>query len=281
MSPQLEGFIEFITINKGLSEATIDGYTRDLVSIEKSVGKPLIELDQTTILNHVMQTQNRRTLNRKLSSLNAFYAFCYDKAFTEEQQKFRLAKLPKYLPKYLEVDEIRKGLEHVDRSKWLGLRDYAFILFLFATGLRVSEALSVELSDIDGNWVKVRFAKGEKERIVPIADEALDAINNYLEALPKKSVILWQNYKGNALSRVSAFEITKKYLGVSPHVLRHSYATALILGGADLRVVQDLLGHASMLTTQIYTHIEKAVLRDTMLRHHPLTKEAGYATATA
>lgn len=273
MSNELEAFIEYITINKGLSSATIDAYRSDLTSMEVAIELPMININQTTALNHLMTIENRRTLNRKLSSMNAFYAFCYEKEYIQKNQKFRLSKLPKSLPHYLEIDQIRKGLLVVDKTKWLGLRDYAFILFLFATGLRVSEALQVERSDIDENWVKVRFAKGEKERLVPIAQEALNALERYLDATPTKQSFLWQNYTGKILSRVTAFKITQKYLNVSPHVLRHSYATALILGGADLRVVQDLLGHASMLTTQIYTHIEKAVLRDTVLRHHPLLKE--------
>ncbi len=273
MSPQLEAFIEYLSVIRQLSPATIEAYRLDLVSMEKSIGKPMIEVLQQDIFDYLSDVSNRRTLNRKLSSANAFFDFCFKKEFTDAPQKFRLAKIPKYLPKYLEIDEIRKGLHLIDRAKWTGKRDYALILFLFATGVRISEALSIEKNDINENWVKIRFAKGEKERIVPIADEALEALALYLDDAPKKQSFLWQNYKGEPLSRVSAFKITQKYLGVSPHVLRHSYATAMILGGADLRVVQELLGHSSMLTTQIYTHIEKAVLRDTVLRYHPLKRE--------
>jgi integrase/recombinase XerD len=118
----------------------------------------------------------------------------------------------------------------------------------------------------------VRFAKGEKERVVPIAKIALDAINSYLESRGDIEPYLFVNYKKKLISRVSIFKITKKYLGVSPHVLRHSYASSLIVGGADLRVVQELLGHSSLLTTQIYTHIQKAHLKDTINSYHPLSK---------
>ncbi|MDH5465324.1 MAG: tyrosine-type recombinase/integrase [Thiovulaceae bacterium] len=273
MSKELEAYIEYISVIKGLSAASIEAYTLDLNSIESGLEKDLIDLSELQVFNFLASIKNRRTLNRKLSALNAFYDFCLKKDFLQEQHKFRLSKVPKHLPKYLEIDAILKGLEMIDTSKWNGLRDYALILFLFATGMRISEALQIEKADINENWVKVRFAKGEKERMVPIADEALEALHHYLEVRPKEHSLLWINYQGKALSRISAFKLTQKYLGVSPHVLRHSYATAMILGGADLRVVQELLGHASMLTTQIYTHIEKEVLRDTVLRCHPLKKE--------
>lgn len=273
MSDTLQAFIEYITVIKALGSSTIEAYQHDLLSIEQGTGKALLQLQEHEILHFLGTIQNRRTLNRKLSSLNAFYDFCFKQEFVEQHQKFRLSKMPKYLPKYLEVDQIRKGLAMIDRSKWTGKRDYALILFLFATGMRISEALQTEQSDLNENWIKVRFAKGEKERIVPIADEAIAALREYLDARPMDNTLLWVNYQNRPLSRVSAFNITQKYLQVSPHVLRHSYATAMILGGADLRVVQELLGHASMLTTQIYTHIERAVLRDTVLRCHPLKQE--------
>lgn len=273
MSPQLEAFIEYIQIIKGLSPKTVEAYRSDLLAFENTLLKPMIEMNHEDIFSFVANISNRRTLNRKLSSANAFFQFCFQSEFKEEKQKFSLTKIPKYLPRYLEIDDVRKGLSRIDRSTWLGKRDYALILFLFATGTRITEALSVERSDINDQWIKIRFAKGEKERIVPIAKEALEALEDYFQALPKSTSFLWQNYKHESLSRISAFKITQKYLSVSPHVLRHSYATAMVLGGADLRVVQELLGHSSMLTTQIYTHIEKAVLRDTVLRFHPLKSE--------
>ena len=273
MSPQLEAFIEYIQIIKGLSLKTVEAYKSDLLAFETTLGKPMIEMKHEDIFNLVSTISNRRTLNRKLSAANAFFNFCFNSEFIQEKQKFSLSKIPKYLPRYLEIDDIRKGLALIDRTTWLGKRDYALILFLFATGTRVSEALNVERNDLSDQWVKIRFAKGDKERIVPIAVEALNALDDYFQALPKSTSFLWQNYKHEPLSRISAFKITQKYLNVSPHVLRHSYATAMVLGGADLRVVQELLGHSSMLTTQIYTHIEKAVLRDTVLRFHPLKRE--------
>ena len=158
----------------------------------------------------------------------------------------------------------------IDRSTVSGLRDYALILFLYASGCRVSELLGVQRRDISEGWLKIRYAKGEKERVVPVAPVALDALKSYLEASGVQSSYTWLNYRGEPLSRISAYKIVKKYLGVSPHVLRHSFASALIIGGADLRVVQELLGHSSLITTQIYTHIQRENLADTIKRYHPL-----------
>jgi integrase/recombinase XerD len=181
-----------------------------------------------------------------------------------------MAKVPKNLPKYVSNEEILDGINLIDRSKVIGLRDYALILFLYASGCRISEALNVQRADIVEGWLKIRFAKGEKERVVPLAPVATQALEYYLKEQTLSSPYLWLNYRGEQLSRISAYKIVKKYLGVSPHILRHSFASSLIIGGADLRVVQELLGHASLETTQIYTHIQKQNLADTMHQFHPL-----------
>ncbi len=272
ISAQLEAFIEFITIIKALSKASIEAYQNDLTLIEESYNKPLIELDEVRLLEYLSQFENKRTLNRKLSSINAFFSFCHQEFANgnSEKRKFKFSKIPSTLPKYLGYDEIMSALENIDRSSWIGLRDYALILFLYATGLRISECLSIEHNDLEGLWLRVRHTKGDKERMVPVAQEAINAIKAYELECPLESTKIWLNYQGKSLSRISAYKITQKYLNVSPHVLRHSYATALILGGADLRVVQELLGHSSLLTTQVYTHIQKQNLQETLLQFHPM-----------
>ena len=217
--------------------------------------------------------ENPRTLNRKLSSVNAFFDFCYKNHFVDEKTKLKSAKIPKLLPKFLTYKEIQEGLSLIDKSSWIGLRDYALILFLYATGARISECLKLKRDDLEGEWLQIRHAKGEKQRWVPIAKTAIDALKEYQKEFKYEKEHLWCNYKGDVLSRISAYKITQKYLGVSPHVLRHSYATSLITGGADLRVVQELLGHASLETTQIYTHIQKQNLKDTVDVFHPMAKE--------
>ncbi|MBD3799594.1 tyrosine-type recombinase/integrase [Sulfuricurvum sp.] len=273
MSKELEAFIEYITVIKALSSRTIEAYRGDLIDLEMALGKSLVEIDSSAVFRALEHHRNKRTLNRKLSSFNSFLDFCHRNRFDSASTKFALAKVPKNLPKYLPYEAIQTGLQMIDRSDWIGLRDYALILFLYATGVRVSESLVVQEGDIEGEWLRIRHGKGEKERYVPIAPEALKALRTYQDALPYKRLNLWLNYRGEPLSRISVFKITQKYLGVSPHAIRHSYATSLILGGADLRVVQELLGHASLLTTQIYTHVQKHNLQETVLNHHPMAHQ--------
>ena len=272
MSTQLEAFIEYITIIKALSKASVEAYTKDLSLIEEHYKNSLLKLNEEKILKYLSSFENKRTLNRKLSSLNAFYDFCYKEFETEDENKpfFKFSKVPSLLPKYLPFEKIMSNLELIDRGTWIGLRDYALILFLYATGLRISECLSIEHGDFEEQWLRVRHTKGDKERMVPVALEAVRAIKAYESECPFESTKVWLNYQGKGLSRISAYKVCKKYLNVSPHVLRHSYASALIIGGADLRVVQELLGHASLLTTQVYTHIQKQNLQDTVLKYHPM-----------
>ena len=270
MSNELEAFLEYISITKALSKRSVEAYSSDLVTLENSLSKPLILLESKMVLTHLSKYKNKRTLNRKLSSINAFFDFCYKSHFVSEYSKLKLAKIPKLLPKFLPYNSIKDSLNNIDRSTWIGKRDYALILFLYATGTRISECLTLSRNDIDGPWLHVRHAKGEKERMIPIAKAAKNAIDEYLGELKYEKDFVWCNYMGNTLSRISAYKITKKYLGVSPHVLRHSYATSLIIGGADLRVVQELLGHSSLLTTQVYTHVQKQNLKDTVEICHPL-----------
>jgi len=271
LSRYLESFLEYLLINKAVSKNTYDAYKRDLSQFEEFLNKPLIEADTGDIIAFLSQIENKRSLNRKLSAINSFFDFAYKRDLVKDKHKIKQAKIPKNLPKYLTKDEILNSVSHINyENSWFELRDKALILFLYATGLRVSEAMNVKLSDIDEGWVKVTMAKGEKQRMVPIADMAMEAIKEYLNKRPCDSEYLFVNKNCNKLSRISAFNITKKYLNVSPHVLRHSFATSLVLGGADLRIVQELLGHASLNTTQIYTHIQKENLKDTVLKYHPL-----------
>ena len=273
LSKELEAFLEYISVTKALNKKSISAYMGDLSSIETELNTNLIEIDSDKLLNLLSKYENKRTLNRKLSSVNAFFDFCYSNNFLNEKTKLKSAKIPKLLPKFLSSEKLIAGIELCDKSTWLGLRDAALLYFLYASGVRISECLSLTKEDLDGEWLLVRHAKGDKERLVPVAKVALDALDVYLRECPYEKDYLWCNYKGEKLSRVSAFKITQKYLGVSPHVLRHSYATALITGGADLRVVQELLGHASLITTQVYTHIQKQHLSETVEVCHPFSNK--------
>lgn len=272
----LVAFQEYLSISKALEANTIKSYLCDLRQFQTHFQKnDILKLQTTDVFTFLSQFENKRTLNRKLSSINAFYDFCHKLDFSQSNINIPMAKVPKNLPKYLSFEEIKEGLNRIDTSKLLGLRDYALILFLYASGCRVSEAILSTRDDLNSKdpnnaWLKIRFAKGQKERMVPIAPIAIEAIENYLHKASIQSKYLWLNYRGEPLSRISAYKIVKSYLNVSPHVLRHSFASSLIVGGADLRVVQELLGHSSLETTQIYTHIEQGHLAQTINSYHPL-----------
>jgi len=275
MSNILVAFQEYLIIIKSLSINSIKAYISDLVEYENFLilkKKKLIVSTSDDLIDYLKDVSSPRTQNRYLSSINSFYTFADEHYDDIDIPKASFAKIPKKLPKYLSNDVILKTLNNIDRTKELGLRDYAIILFLYATGVRVSELLQVKKNDINKNWVKVIYAKGSKQRVVPIAKSAIDAINSYLENRKHKSEYLFLNYKGNHLSRISIFKITQKYFGVSPHTFRHSYATALILGGADLMVVSELLGHSNIETTQIYTHIQQQHLTQTIKKFHPINQ---------
>lgn len=271
MSDILTAFEEYISVTKTLDTQTVAFYLSDLQQLERFIeNRELVQLDTTDVIQFLATFENKRTLNRKLSAINTFFHFCHLQNITQNKIKIPMAKVPKNLPKYIGNSEIMVALGSIDRSSLPGKRDYALILFLYASGCRISEALSTQRGDIVEGWLKIRFAKGQKERVVPLAPIAIEALEAYLAQEKVSSSYLWLNYKGEPLSRVSAYKIVKKYLGVSPHVLRHSFASSLIIGGADLRVVQELLGHSSLETTQIYTHIQKQNLAETMRSYHPL-----------
>ncbi len=274
MSDALISFYEYLSVVKALNTQSIKSYIKDIKQLEEYYQpRDLLSLDNMDILKFLAQFENKRTLNRKLSSINNFFNFAKRESLTKSKISLKTSKVPRNLPKYLSTDEILSGLELIDKTKTNGLRDYALILFLYASGCRVSEALNVQREDIIDNWLKIRFAKGEKERLVPLAPIAIKALEEYLKEADISSTYIWLNKNGNRLSRITAYNITKKYLNVSPHTLRHSFASALIIGGADLKVVQELLGHSSLVTTQIYTHIESQELKETINKYHPLAEE--------
>ena len=272
MSSAVEAFLEYISVIKVQSLATVVAYKKDLLQYEDFLKKEAINSSTEDLIAFLAQIENRRTLNRKLSAINSFFDFCMKSEFIDEKPKVKLSKIPKTLPKFIEYDQIIHVISHIDESTWLGKRDVAFLLFLYASGARVSEAINARKSDIVDGWLKILNAKGDKERMVPLAPLAIEKLNAYLNQRPFVEDELWLNYQGKKMSRITAFKVTKKYLGISPHVLRHSYATALILGGADLRVVQELLGHVSIDTTQIYTHLHREDLAQTLRSHHPLSR---------
>jgi len=275
MTDIIVAFKEHLTIIKSLSTHTVDAYIRDVEDFENFLHHKNIKLLDSTseeLINYLKTIENPRTQNRHLSSINSFYNFCNITFDTTDKPQASFAKLPKKLPKYLSNEEIMNNLQLIDRTKELGLRDYAMILFLYATGVRVSELINIKKNDIEDTLIKILYAKGSKQRVVPIASLALKALYEYINTRKMKSNYLFINYKGKPISRISVYKITKKYFNVSPHVFRHSYATSLILGGADLMVVSELLGHTNIETTQIYTHIQQKHLNETIKEFHPLNR---------
>ena len=282
MSELVLAFKEYLTIIRFLSANSIEAYIADIKDYESFLlknKKSLLLSSSENLLQYLITINNPRTQNRHLSTINTFYKFCDENYDNIQKPKASFAKIPQTLPKYLTNQDIMNKLKLIDKSTIIGLRDYAMILFLYATGVRVSELLSIKRDDITDNWIKILFAKGSKQRVIPIARIALEAFRNYISNRKDNSEFLFLNYKGNPISRISVFKITKKYCGVSPHIFRHSYATSLILGGADLMVVSELLGHSNIETTQIYTHIEQQHLKETIEQFHPLNKKEIYPFA--
>lgn len=299
----IEQFIEYLRNQKRYSLHTIRNYQIDLRQFSEFValGEARSEGENSdagigmidsqvirTYLGSLYGRFRRSTIARKLSAVRSFFLFLERKGLTKWNPAADIAtpKLEKYMPTYLLVDEVFRLLERPEREKPLGLRDLAILEVLYSCGFRVSEleALTISSIDFDERLVRV-IGKGDKERIVPIGRQALQAVRNYLEAtqyLRRRNVDisrgepLFINFRGGALSGRSIGRIIKKYAiesgltaDVSPHSMRHTFATHLLDGGADLRAVQELLGHESLSTTQKYTHVSLDRLMEVYDKAHP------------
>jgi len=230
---------------------------------------------------------SKSTIARKLATLRSFYKFLVKRRVVQSNPVavIRTPRQKKELPRFLEYEEVKRLLETPDTSKWLGARDRAILETLYSTGIRVSELVGLNMGDVDflGEVAHI-LGKGKKERIAPISTSALQAIQNYLEFRNKRaqnnpefrSKVLFLNKHGGRLSTRSVRRKMDKYLkicgldpGISPHTLRHSFATHMLNNGADLRSVQELLGHQSLSTTQIYTHLTTRKLKEVYDNAHP------------
>lgn len=293
-----KGFKQYLLLEKSLSKNSIEAYLHDVESFERhlrsnelSVGP--LQVTYEHLLGFV-QTLNSigvaaTSQARMVSGLRAFYKYLLlEDLLTTDPTKFlEMPKMARKLPEVLSLDEINKMISLIDMSKPMGHRDKAMLETLFSCGLRVSELITLNISEIYVNdeFIKVR-GKGNKERLVPIGYDALKAIDIYINQvrvhmkLDKKfSDTLFLNHLGKGISRVSVFKIIKS-LGalagirknISPHTFRHSFATCLVEGGADLRAVQQMLGHESITTTEIYTHLDRQYLKETIRLYHPGAK---------
>lgn len=280
----------YLQFEKGLSENSIAAYQRDLVKFadEKS-GGDLTNVTSNDVIDYInflySHGASDKTVARKRSSLSNFYKFLYVEEMKPEPifEKFPSPKVSASLPDVLSIEEVDSLINTVDRTDEYGTRDRAILEFLYSTGARISEMIGVRIGDLylDEKIVRL-FGKGRKERYVPISQTALNYCERYIEnARPKllqykQNNILFLNRFGNKLSRMGCWKIIDKYAQqsgikshVSPHTLRHSFATHLLQGGANLRIVQELLGHSSISTTQIYTNIDRNYLKEVHSLYHP------------
>jgi integrase/recombinase XerD len=292
-------FKQYLQLERSLSENSIEAYADDLKKLENY--SELFLANQTPDKFSFRQLQDfiewvatigfsATTQARIISGIKTFYKFLLLENDIKQSpaELLETPKIARKLPVYLSVDEIDKMLSCIDRSIPEGERNYSMLETLYSCGLRVSELTTLKITDLhlNDNYVKV-FGKGNKERLVPIGKNAAKLIKNYLSStrsqlLPKKGSedIVYLNRRGAMLSRVMVFYIIKdlaKKAGIhkilSPHSFRHSFATHLVEGGADLRAVQEMLGHESITTTEIYTHLDRQFLRDNILSYHPRNKK--------
>ena len=282
-------FLQFCRIEKGLSDNSLSAYSADLSRFNRffnnSSTLPGTE-ELRHYLDHLYQTGlTGRTIGRHLTTLRSLYGFLLreGKIETDPTEFLRSPKQWQKIPHFLNLEEINKLLLAPDPDTPTGLRDRAMLQLLYASGLRVSELCHVGVSDLDAGMGIVRtLGKGNKHRLVPVGRPALNAIQEYLEngrarlLKGESSKYLFITARGGCLTRQCFWNQLAGYgkkvgifQGLSPHVLRHSFATHLLEGGADLRSVQVMLGHADISTTQIYTHVMRSRLRDTVEKHHP------------
>ena len=286
----------YLTIERGLAANSLEAYLRDLSRYEIYV-KEILELPSPALveLNHLREfllflgdecLLSERSLARNLSAVRSFHQFLFSDGMLPADPSARLS-MPRFgrkLPEVLSVQEVELLLETIDTSQPLGIRNRAMLEVLYGSGLRVSELIQLNLSRIyfDDGFLQI-LGKGKKERLVPAGEPALFWLRRYLEEVrshqkivPEDRDKVFLNRRGKALSRVMVFHIIKDLSracdltkNISPHTFRHSFATHLLEGGADLRAVQDMLGHESITTTEIYLHIDREYLREVHALYHP------------
>lgn len=289
----IDEFCDALWLEDGLARATLDAYRRDLKQfalwLQSHRGKRLLDGEAADIqgyLGHLFRKRARASsAARLLSSLKRFYRYCLREGRIRADPTLTIAapRLPRALPKSLAEEEVERLLAAPPVGTALGLRDRAMLETLYASGLRVSELVRLKLAQLDRNAGVVRvLGKGSKERLVPVGEEALEWIRRYLEeARPhllrgRTSDALFVTARGAAMTRQMFWELLRRYARraglrkpISPHTLRHAFATHLLNHGADLRVVQLLLGHSDISTTQIYTHVARERLKQLHAKHHP------------
>ena len=289
LAGQMSRFLDFCRLEKGLSANSLEAYSTDLSRFNKFLGSAsrIPQTDDLRLyLDHLTQSGlSGRSIARHLTTLRSFYGFLLREGQIENDptEHLRSPRQWQNIPKFLNLQEIEMIIRAPDTSRPTGLRDRAMMELLYATGLRVSELCRVGVGDLDPGYAVLRtMGKGNKQRLVPVGKQAMKAVDDYIEkgrgALLKgrASRFLFVTARGGSLTRQGFWKLLAGYgrkagifHGLTPNVLRHSFATHLLERGADLRSVQIMLGHADISTTQIYTHVMRSRLRDTVEKHHP------------
>lgn len=299
MEKYIEEFLEYLDVERNFSPHTLNAYRVDLKQFSRFLllSKPPLTVSSINYLTireflaHIQVRRcSRRTTSRKLSSLRSFFRFLSRQGYVSSNPTsgVRTPRIDRKLPKFLDLDQAAKLVETPSEDTPLGLRDRAILEMLYSTGMRVSELVDSNLHQVDfiGGVLKVR-GKGRKERLLPVGERALEALEKYLEkrdALLKKrksdiaqeEAALFLNRWGGRMKRLAVMRMVRKHikrvsveLNISPHTMRHTFATHLLDAGADLRIIQELLGHTNLSTTQIYTHLTTKKLKSVYNNAHP------------
>tara|TARA_Y200000002_G_scaffold382792_1_gene401346 strand:- start:2437 stop:3324 length:888 start_codon:yes stop_codon:yes gene_type:complete len=283
----IRSFLDSLYIEKGLSKNTVSSYKNDISSFLSWLNKKQINYQQVSgkninefISNLFNSGLKSSSINRKISSIKHFYLFLSKKKIIKYSpaDEIETPKQEKYLPISMSEDEVERLLSSPNSNRIIERRDKAMIEILYATGMRISELVNLKLTDVDFNRSVLKvFGKGSKERLVPYGEKAAEALDIYLRDRKRsdsKNVFL--SNRGSQITRGAFWQRIKIYIkrenlksSISPHTLRHAFATHLLNRGADLRSVQILLGHSDLSTTQIYTHIAKQRLGEILKKHHP------------
>jgi integrase/recombinase XerD len=296
MEKFLNVFLNHLSLERSLSPNTVESYKIDLKRYIKFLGDEKVSSLEEIKENHITKLIGRLSLlglkatsiARNLAAIRSFHKFLVREGYsdTDPAGVLESPKPWRKLPMVLDVEEMKKLLKQPKGSDPLALRDKAILEFLYATGVRISELIGVKRKNLllEVGLVRV-IGKGQKERVVPIGEKAIKSVEKYLsESRPhlanqNSQDVLFLNRRGGQLSRMGAWKILRKYVNragikkkVSPHTIRHAFATHLLDGGADLRAVQEMLGHADISTTQIYTHLDRHYLKDVHRTFHPREK---------
>ncbi|WP_374441632.1 site-specific tyrosine recombinase XerD [Epilithonimonas sp.] len=298
-SEKIDDFSNFLKFEKNFSDNTLDAYIRDIRKLESFAFSELENISPQSISYEHLQeyiyqlSKNKiseRSQARGISSIKAFFKFLLEEDYREDNPATLLEgpKLGLYLPDTLSEEDINRIIDCIDTSTDIGKRNRCILEVLYGCGLRVSELVDLKISNINfkENYIMVE-GKGEKTRLVPLANTTAEFITDYIQTVRNKTKInkkhedtLFLNSRGTNMSRVIVFIIIKELTqkagiskSISPHTFRHSFATHLLQNGADLRFIQEMLGHSSITTTQVYTHLKTEELRDVILNFHPRNRK--------